>query len=193
MITRDANGVCTCRPLRSRIISLLAEQNQLQFAVPGGLIGVGTLIDPALCRADRLLGMVMSDVGKGPTIYTEIKAEGMSTFTFILHKLSREKTLTIPIVFLLRRLLGVKTDDSKKAKVTKLTVGETLFVNIGASQTGGRIAGLKGGEVTITLTTPACSEKGEKIALSRRIDKHWRLIGWGKVKTGGVLAEVIEP
>jgi translation initiation factor 2 subunit 3 len=65
--------------------------------------------------------------------------------------------------------LGVKTDDSKKAKVGKLLVGETLFVNIGASQTGGRIMALK------------CTEKGEKIALSRRIDKHWRLIGWGKV------------
>ena len=35
--------------------------------------------------------------------------------------------------------------------------------------------------MTIQLTTPACTEKGEKIALSRRIDKHWRLIGWGKV------------
>jgi len=76
LITRDANGVCTCRPLRSRIISLLAEQNHLSFAAPGGLIGVGTLVDPALCRADRLLGMVMSAVGKGPSIYTEIKAEG---------------------------------------------------------------------------------------------------------------------
>lgn len=76
LITRDQSGVCTCRPLRSRIVSLLAEQNQLQFAVPGGLIGVGTLVDPALCRADRLLGMVMSAVGKGPSIYTEIRAEG---------------------------------------------------------------------------------------------------------------------
>lgn len=171
LITRDANGVCTCRPLRSRIVSLHAEQNHLQFAVPGGLIGVGTLVDPALCRADRLLGMVMSSVGKGPSIYVEIRAE----------------------VFLLRRLLGVKTDDSKKAKVGKLVVGETLFVNIGASQTGGRITAVKGGDVSIALTTPACCEKGEKIALSRRIDKHWRLIGWGKVRSGGTLCEVVDP
>ncbi|CAK9783448.1 hypothetical protein CC85DRAFT_254597 [Cutaneotrichosporon oleaginosum] len=170
IITRDANGTCTCRPLKSKIVSLYAEQNQLQFAVPGGLIGAGTLVDPALCRADRLLGMVMSAVGKGPSIYTEIKAE----------------------VFLLRRLLGVRTEDSKKARVSKVVVGETLFINIGASQTGGRIQNIKGAMVTIALTTPACAEKGEKIALSRRIDKHWRLIGWGEVKSGGVLAEVRE-
>ena len=171
IITRDTEGKVTCRPLISKIVSMNAEQNHLQFAVPGGLIGVGTLVDPALCRADRLLGMVMSSVGKGPNIYTEIKAE----------------------VFLLRRLLGVKTEDNKKAKVGKLVVGEMLFVNIGASQTGGRIMAVKGGDVTIQLVTPACTEKGEKIALSRRIDKHWRLIGWGKVKSGGVLAEVKDP
>jgi len=76
LITRDATGHCTCTPLRSRIVSLHAEQNHLQFAVPGGLIGVGTLVDPALCRADRLLGMVMSSVGRGPNVYVEIKAEG---------------------------------------------------------------------------------------------------------------------
>jgi hypothetical protein len=42
----------------SRIMSLYAEKNDLQFAVPGGLIGVGTKIDPTLTRADRLLGQV---------------------------------------------------------------------------------------------------------------------------------------
>lgn len=29
----------------------------------------------------------------------------------------------------------------------------------------------------ILLNTPAATELGEKVALSRRIDKHWRLIG----------------
>ena len=36
----------------------------------------------------------------------------------------------------------------------------------------------------IFLTSPACTEVGEKIALSRRIDKHWRLVGWGSVRRG---------
>ena len=26
--------------------------------------------------------------------------------------------------------------------------------------------------------------EGEKIALSRRVDKHWRLIGWGQIRRG---------
>jgi hypothetical protein len=34
----------------------------------------------------------------------------------------------------------------------------------------------------------ACmSDQGEKIALSRRVDKHWRLIGWGTIRRGTVI------
>ncbi|KAG2051599.1 hypothetical protein BDR06DRAFT_973700 [Suillus hirtellus] len=29
----------------------------------------------------------------------------------------------------------------------------------------------------IQLTSPACTEVGEKVALTRRIEKHWRLVG----------------
>ena len=47
-----------CIPIFSKIISLFAEKTSLQFAVPGGLIGVGTKIDPTLTRADRMTGQV---------------------------------------------------------------------------------------------------------------------------------------
>ena len=36
----------------------------------------------------------------------------------------------------------------------------------------------------IMLTAPVCTCEGEKIALSRRVDKHWRLIGWGEIRRG---------
>jgi translation initiation factor 2 subunit 3 len=91
-------------------------------------------------------------VGKLPQIYTELEIN----------------------YFLLRRLLGVKTDDKKQTKVHKLTKGEVLMVNIGSTCTGGRVLAVKADLAKILLTSPACTEVGEKIALSRRIDKHWR-------------------
>ena len=39
----------------------------------------------------------------------------------------------------------------------------------------------------ILLTAPVCTSEKEKIALSRRIDKHWRLIGWGEINRGVTL------
>jgi hypothetical protein len=80
-------------------------------------------------------------------------------------------------LFLLRRLLGVKTEDKKQTKVAKLVKGELLLINIGSTSTGGRVLSVKADLAKIQLTSPACTEIGEKVALSRRIEKHWRLVG----------------
>ena len=57
-------------------------------------------------------------------------------------------------------------------------------VNIGSTSTGGRIQAVKADLAKILLTAPVCTAEGEKIALSRRVDKHWRLIGWGEINRG---------
>lgn len=159
----EGSTVMVCSPIYSKISSLYAEQNDLQFAVPGGLIGVGTRIDPTLTRADRLVGQVLGLKGQLPDVFCEIEIS----------------------YYLLRRLLGVKTSDGgKQAKVQKLTKGEILMVNIGSTATGGRVVAVKGELAKIALTQPVCTEEGEKIALSRRVDKHWRLIGWGQIRKG---------
>ena len=161
----DDNGNTTmvCSPIYSKISSLYAEKNDLQFAVPGGLIGVGTRIDPTLTRADRLVGQVLGLKGQLPDVFCEIEIS----------------------YYLLRRLLGVKTSDGgKQAKVQKLSKNEILMVNIGSTATGGRVSAVKGDLAKIALTQPVCTEEGEKIALSRRVDKHWRLIGWGQIRKG---------
>ena len=80
IVTKDSAGRNRCKPIFSRIVSLHAETNQLQFAVPGGLIGVGTKIDPTLCRDDRLVGQVLGAVGKLPQIYT---GRGLRWFTYV--------------------------------------------------------------------------------------------------------------
>merc|ERR1719427_1884951 len=137
IISQDADGKLQVRPILSRVISLYAESNDLQYAVPGGLIGVGTKIDPTVSRADRLLGHVLGEINSLPNIFTEIEIS----------------------YFLLKRLLGVKTEENKKgARVQKLA--------------------------KVQLHRPVCTEVGEKIALSRRVEKHWRLIGWGRIRRG---------
>jgi translation initiation factor 2 subunit 3 len=44
IVSKDAEGRVKCRPIFSRIVTLLAESNLLKFAVPGGLIGIGLFI-----------------------------------------------------------------------------------------------------------------------------------------------------
>jgi translation initiation factor 2 subunit 3 len=168
IVNKDAEGNMVCTPIFSRIVSMYAEQNDLQYAVPGGLIGVGTKIDPTLTRADRLVGQVLGLKDHLPEVFTEVEIS----------------------YYLLRRLLGVKTQDgAKQAKVQKLSKAEVLMVNIGSTATGGKVIkvleGPQGEPIArITLTQPVCTQEREKIALSRRVDKHWRLIGWGEIRKG---------
>lgn len=39
IVSKDTEGKLTCKPIFSKIVSLFAEQNDLQYGVPGGLIG----------------------------------------------------------------------------------------------------------------------------------------------------------
>ncbi|KAJ1848970.1 eukaryotic translation initiation factor 2 subunit gamma, partial [Coemansia sp. RSA 486] len=165
IVVRDNQNNLVSRPLLSRIMSLYTESNKLQFAVPGGLIGVGTLIDPSLTRADRLTGRVLGSVGTLPSLFVEIEIN----------------------FFLLRRLLGTKSEGKKQAKIEKLLKGEYLQVNIGANKIGARVTGVKADLARLLLNGVACAEKGDNIAISRRIDKYWRLIGWAKIERGRAL------
>jgi len=168
IVSKDAAGGVSIAPIYSRIISLYAEHNDLKYAVPGGLIGVGTKIDPTLTRADRLVGQVLGLRGHLPEVFTEVEIS----------------------FYLLRRLLGVKAvEGGKQARVEKLAKQEILMVNIGSTATGGKVLAVKKNDsdvelAKIQLTQPVCTQEGEKIALSRRVDKHWRLIGWGQIRKG---------
>jgi translation initiation factor 2 subunit 3 len=87
--------------------------------------------------------------------------------------------------YLLRRLLGVKSQDAAdkaKQKVNKLKADEILMINIGSTSTGGKILSVSSDKVRIQFMNPVCANEGEKIAMSRRIDRNFRLIGWGEIK-----------
>ena len=57
-------------PLVTEILSIQSEQQTLTEAIPGGLIGIKTTLDPCLCRADRLVGQLMGEI---KTLYKNLK------------------------------------------------------------------------------------------------------------------------
>lgn len=82
------------------------------------------------------------------------------------------------------------------------------MINIGSTSCGGRVVNLLADLAKIMLVTPACTEVNEKVALSRKFGKTWRLIGelisffrksfrnsatknhpigWGRIESGAVL------
>lgn len=63
---------------------------------------------------------------------------------------------------------------STPPQVQKLTKGEVLMVNIGSTSVGGRVLSVKSESARLSLTMPVCTLEKEKVALSRRIEGHWR-------------------
>jgi len=82
----------------------------------------------------------------------------------------------------------MRTSGTERAsRVSKLAKGEILMLNIGSMSTGACVLAVKNDLAKLQLTAPVCTSKGEKLALSRRIEKHWRLIGWGTIQAGTTL------
>jgi translation initiation factor 2 subunit 3 len=60
IISKSQSGENKVTPILTKITSLQAEKNNLIYAVPGGLIGIGLKVDPFLTRGDRLVGRVLN-------------------------------------------------------------------------------------------------------------------------------------
>lgn len=161
LITKK-DKIFICKPFLSQITSLKAENNNLEKAYPGGLIGVGTYIDPSFCKSDRLVGQVMGLKGKLPPIRTTCK---------IKYELF-EKTA------------------AKEKQVLKLK--DHIQLNIGSTITGGAIFSINNDECEFELIKPVCCDIGERVALSRKINNHWRLIGHGIICDGNVIEPVYD-
>jgi translation initiation factor 2 subunit 3 len=57
----------------TKVISLETDKTKLENITPGGLIGIGTTIDPYYCKNDMLNGNVIGKVGELPPVYVEIE------------------------------------------------------------------------------------------------------------------------
>ena len=143
-------------PIQTKVVTLLAGSHVQDEIAPGGLMGVGTLLDPIMTKSDALVGQVAGEPGKLPP------ARG--TFTMNMQ--------------LLERVVGV-TDESN---VEPIHSSEPLMLNVGTATTVGVVTSAReGGVVQVQLKRPVCTEKGDRVAVSRRIGARWRLIGVGTI------------
>lgn len=142
--------------LYSEIVGLIAAGESVDEIGPGGLIGVGTRLDPSLTKADSLSGSVAGKPETLPPILYE--------FTMKTH--------------LLDRVVGTR----EEKKVEPIKSSEPLMINIGTSTTIGMVTSARGDMVDVELKLPVCADKGQRVALSRRVGARWRLIGYGIIE-----------
>lgn len=145
----------TWEPVVTQVRSLFAGGLRLDEAGPGGLIAIGTGLDPVITKSDSLVGRIVG----APDSLPEIR-----------------NTLTVETT-LMNRVVGVESD----LAVDNLKTNEPLMLSVGTATTVGVVTSGRSDSAEISLKIPVCVAKGQRIAISRRITGKWRLIGYGTV------------
>ncbi|MHA1391120.1 MAG: translation initiation factor IF-2 subunit gamma [Promethearchaeota archaeon] len=141
-------------PLKTKIASISQGTNFLEEAKPGGLIGLGTMLDPALTRGDSLIGHLVGRRGTLPEILSEVEVQ----------------------VTLMERVLGSEV----QMKVQQLKHNEKLLLVVGTEKTAGIVIKILKNSYILSLNPPICAPKNSIFAISRIINRRYRLIGYGK-------------
>ncbi len=137
--------------ISTKIVALHAGGERVNQAFPGGLIGVSTELDPALTKSDSLVGCVLGEKNSLPPVWNELAIE-VTPLKRVIESFPQAITLTEPIV-----------------------------VGVGTSTTIGFQSTSKKSVLHLTLKKPVCANKGDRVALMRRVNNRWRLYAAGKI------------
>ena len=151
----EEEGQTEWRPITTEVRSLQAGGRSVDVARPGGLLGVGTGLDPALTKGDAIAGQVAGDPGTLPPTYESFEMG----------------------VELLDRVVGEEGEE-----IEEISTGEPLMLTVGTATTVGAVTSARSGECEVSLKRPVCAEAGDQIAINRRVGARWRLIGIGTLK-----------
>ena len=143
-------------PVITKISSLQTGAGPSERVGPGGLVAVGTHLDPTFTKGDQMVGGVIGRPGTLPETLEQV-------------------TLDVT-------LLETAVGSAELVRVDKVKLGETVRLNLGTASTLAVATSVRGETVEMDLKKPAAIEAGMRAAISRRITERWRLIGSGILK-----------
>jgi translation initiation factor 2 subunit 3 len=139
--------------INSTIATLGTGAGLVERVRPGGLVAIGTKLDPTFIKSDSLIGSV---VGKPNTLPKDVE------------------DITVEV-----HLFDTAVGTQDMVKVEPVKVKESLRLNIGTAATVGTVTNSKDSKIEIKLKKPVCLIPKSRVAISRRIADRWRLIGAG--------------
>jgi translation initiation factor 2 subunit 3 len=145
----------TYEPIRTKIVSLGTAAGIVDSVKPGGLVAIGTKLDPSMTRSDSLVGSVIGKPDTLPENSTDAKLE----------------------VNLFDSAVGTVND----IKVMPIQAGESLRLNIGTAPVLAKVSKVKAEKIEVQFKRPVCLFDSSNVAISRKIEDRWRLIGAGIV------------
>jgi len=145
------------QPLITSVEELRFGEMKVREARPGGLLAIGTGLDPSLTKADSLVGSLVGKPGRTPPTVD---------------------SLTIRYS-MLERVVGIR----EMGKMPPLQVKEMVVLTIGTAVRVATITRLTKDLIEVELKEPVATWPNSRVALSRRVLGRWRLSGWGIVES----------
>ncbi|ABM80307.1 translation initiation factor IF-2 subunit gamma [Hyperthermus butylicus] len=152
----EERGRVRYEPIVTEVVSLRFGELEVEEAKPGGLVAVGTKLDPAVAKADNLVGNVLGKPGHLPPVRDTLRLE----------------------YHMLERAVGTR----EFVKVPPPRAKEIVMLTVGTAITLGVITRVTSDEMEVRLRRPVVAWEGARVALSRQIFGRWRLVGWGVVR-----------
>lgn len=143
-------------PIVTKIVTLMSSAGKAEQVHPGGLIAIGTQLDPFYTRSDSLVGAVIGRPDELPPVFESLSMEV--------------------------RLFDTAVGTQDLVKVEKIRPQEILRLNIGTGVTVGIVSSSRDSLVDAKLKKAVCASRGDRVAISRRIGERWRLIGAATVR-----------
>ena len=140
-------------PIASQISTLGTGAGLVESVRPGGLVAIGTKLDPTFTKSDSLIGSVVGKPGMLPEVIEDI---------------------TMEIV-----LFDTAVGTAEMVKVEPIKAKEPIRVNIGTAAAIGNVTNVRDSKIEVKLKKPVCLMPKSRVAISRRIAERWRLIGSG--------------
>ena len=152
----EVEGKKTLETINTTVDSLFTGGKSVAETAPGGLIAIGTTLDPARTKSDSFSGKIVGKPNNLP--------ETMDSFNLS--------------ITLLKRVVGT----IEEKNVEPIKTNEPLMLTIGTATTVGIVSESHNEKIGVKLKLPVCAEEGQRIAISRRIDGRWHLIGYGEIE-----------
>jgi translation initiation factor 2 subunit 3 len=140
-------------PIVSQVSTLGTGAGLVKSVRPGGLVAIGTKLDPTFTKSDTLIGSV---IGKPGTLPKDVE------------------DITIEVV-----LFDTAVGTAEMVKVEPIKAKEPIRLNIGTAAASGYVTNVRDSKVEVKLKKPVCLMPKSRVAISRRIAERWRLIGSG--------------
>ncbi|ADN50113.1 translation initiation factor IF-2 subunit gamma [Vulcanisaeta distributa] len=148
-------------PIVTKIVSIAIGNEHIEEARPGGLVGIGTELDPALTKADSLVGSVVGKPGTLPPVWSELTLE--------FHRIERPG------------------DQSLKEVTFKPK--DVIMVHVGSAAVMGIVKGFHGDKLDVILRKAVSAEENSKAVITKQVNNRWRIVGYGILKGGNAVLE----